>query len=148
MYNSFEMSYPGYLTIDLVRAELQDQTPGDNSIDCDLFFSDEQILYAMERCAAKYNGMAPIDVDVVHAEHLPSNTDVFMNGVLYYLYSNAINKLSRNVMTWHTGNTTVDLEGTRIKMFSSLKDYYQKEFVQSAKERKMEINRSMCWSFM
>ena len=142
------MSYPGYLTIDLVRAELQDQTPGDNSIDCDLFFSDEQILYAMERCAAKYNGMAPIGVDVVHAEHLPSNTDVFMNGVLYYLYSNAINKLSRNIMTWQTGNTTVDLEGTRIKMFSSLKDYYQKEFTQSAKERKMEINRSLCWSFM
>lgn len=142
------MSYPGYLTIDLVRAELQDQTPGDNSIDCDLFFSDEQILHAMERCAAKYNGMAPIDVDVVHSSHLPSNTDVFMNGVLYYLYSNAINKLSRNVMAWQTGNTTVDLEGTRIKMFSSLKDYYQKEFTQSAKERKMEINRSMCWSFM
>lgn len=148
MYNSVAMAYPGYLTIELIRAELQDQTPGDNSIDCDLFFSDEQILHAMDRCAAKYNGMAPLDVDVVHPEHLPANTDVFMNGVLYYLYSSAINKLSRNVMTWQTGNTTVDLEGTRIKLFSSLKDYYEKEFIQSAKDRKMEINRSMGWGYM
>lgn len=142
------MAYPGYLTIDLVRAEIQDQDPGDNTIDCDLFFSDENILKAMDRCAAQYNRMAPVGIDVVTPDKLPSNTDVFMNGVLYYLYSSAINKLARNIMTWQTGNTTVDLDGKRMEAFAGLKAYYKSEFEQGAKERKININRDLCWSYM
>lgn len=49
------MSIPAYLTIEYIREELQDQMPSDNSIDCDLFFSDKDILHAMERAAARYN---------------------------------------------------------------------------------------------
>ena len=141
-------TYPGYLTIEMIRKEVQDETPGDNSIDCDLFFSDEKILQAMDRCAADYNGMSPLGVDIVNPDALPSNTIVFMNGVLYHMYESAINKLARNILAWQTGNTTVDLENTRMKAFEALKQYYKESFVQGAKERKMAINRSMAWSYM
>jgi hypothetical protein len=64
------------------------------------------------------------------------------------MYESAINKLARNILAWQTGNTTVDLENTRMKAFDALKQYYKESFVQGAKERKMAINRSMAWSYM
>lgn len=141
------MAYPTYITIELVRQELQDRTPGDNTIDCDVFFSDEDILHAMDRAAARYNAMAPLGIDVQDPRHLPANTSVFLDAVLSSLYSAASHKLSRNIMSWQTGDTTVELEKSRLEAFSALKKETEAAWKEAAKERKMEINRQLAWRF-
>ena len=141
------MAHPTYLTIALIRQELQDRTPADNSIDCDLFFTDEDILHAMDRAAAKYNALAPVGIDVQNAKRLPANTSVFLDAVLSCLYSSAIHKLSRNLMTWQTGDSTVDLEKTRLEVFTALKKETEQAWREAAKDRKMEINRQLAWGF-
>lgn len=141
------MAYPQYITIELIREEVQDRTPADNSIDCDLFFSDEEILHAMDRAAAKYNAMAPLGVDVVDGRKLPANTDVFLDAVLASLYKSATQKLARNIMTWQTGNSTVELEKTRMELFSSLQKQSEAAWKEAGKERKAEINRQLVWRY-
>lgn len=141
------MAYPTYLTIELIREELQDRTPEDNTIDCDLFFSDKEILHAMDRAAAKYNAMTPIGIDVVDGRRLPANTDVFMDAVLASLYKSATNKLARNIMKWQTGDSTVELESTRMEMFSSLQKQAEAAWKEAGKERKITINRELAWGY-
>jgi hypothetical protein len=141
------MAYPRYLTIELIRQELQDRTPADNTIDCDLFFTDEDILHAMDRAAAKYNALAPIGIDVKSPKNLPANTSIFLDAVLACLYSAAIHKLSRNLMTWRTGDSTIELEKSRLEAFSVLKKEAEQAWKEAAKDRKMEINRQLAWGF-
>lgn len=141
------MAYPSYITIELVRQELQDRTPADNSIDCDLFFTDEDILHAMDRAAARYNALAPIGIDRQDPRHMPANTSVFLDATLACLYSAAIHKLSRNLMQWSTGDSSVDLEKTRLSAFSALKKETEAAWKEAAKDRKMEINRQLAWGF-
>lgn len=129
----------------MVRNTVQDRDPGDNTIDCDLFFSDEEILHAMDQCAAAYNAISPLGVDVVHGRALPAGTEVFMDGVCARLYKAGRQKLARNLMNWSTGNTTVELEKSRMEAFSLLQKELEASFKEGAKERKMEMNRSLSW---
>lgn len=134
-----------YITIEKVREEIQDRTPADNSIDCDQVFSDEEILYAMERAASIYNSMSPIGIGVVSAKALPLNLSFFMDAVVSQLLKSAIHKLSRNLMKWQTGDTQVDLEQTRMQAFTQIRGDLEKQWRQDAKEYKMELNRAQCW---
>lgn len=136
----------GYITIELVRDELQDRFPGDNSIDCDQFFSDEDILHAMDRAAARYNQLPP-QVEFVSSKALPANTSIFLDAVLANLYNTAIHKLARNIMTWQTGDVRVDLEKTRMEAFKMLKAELDQRWRRDAADRKAEINRSLAWGF-
>ena len=139
------MPSPRYLTIQYIREELQDRTPGDNSIDCDLAFSDEEIMHAMERAAQAYNSMAPIGIDVVAPNALLTSVGLFLDCVLSKLYGSAIHKLARNQMQWQTGDVTVELEKTRMTAYQQLQQLLEKEWREAARERKMEINRSLVW---
>lgn len=136
----------GYITIDMVREELQDRFPGDNTIDCDQFFSDEEILHAMDRAAARYNQLPP-NVEFVSGRALPANTTIFLDAVLSQLYGSAIHKLSRNLMSWQTGDVQVDLEKTRLNAFQNMKAMLDKQWRADAADRKAEINRSLAWGF-
>lgn len=134
-----------YITIDDVRTAIQDNSPEDNGIDCDLSFSDEEIMHAMERAAAAYNSMAPIGVDRVSAKCLPLHSEVFLNAVLSKLYNAATFKLARNLVGWKTGNTSVEFESTRMEAYKSLVKELEEMWRTAAKERKAEINRAQCW---
>lgn len=136
-----------FVTIQQIRDAILDRTPDDNSIENDLFFSDEEIVNAMKQTAAAYNAMAPRGVDYMDYRSMPAGESTFLDGVLCKLYKMAINKLARNVMTWQTGNTTVELEKTRMEAFKSLSQMYDQTFRDSARERKMEINRSLAWGY-
>lgn len=137
-----------YLTIEKIRDEIQDRFPDDNTIEQDQFFSDEDILHAMERAAASYNSMAPIGVDVVSASKLPTHSSVFIDAVVSHLYKTAIHKISRNLITWQTGDSTVDIDGTRLKAFQAARDILEKEWRLAAKERKIEINRMQAYAYI
>lgn len=137
-----------YLTIEKIRDEIQDRFPDDNTIEQDQFFSDEDILHAMERAAASYNAMAPIGVDVVSASKLPTHSSVFIDAVVSHLYKTAIHKISRNLITWQTGDSTVDIDGTRLKAFQTVRDILEKEWRLAAKERKIEINRMQAYAYI
>lgn len=137
-----------YLTIEKIRDEIQDRFPDDNTIEQDQFFSDEDILHAMERAAASYNSMAPIGVDVVSASKLPTHSSVFIDAVVSHLYKTAIHKISRNLITWQTGDSTVDIDGTRLKAFQTARDILEKEWRLAAKERKIEINRMQAYAYI
>ena len=137
-----------YLTIENIRDEIQDRFPDDNTIEQDQFFSDEDILRAMERAAASYNSMAPIGVDVVSASKLPTHSSVFIDAVVSHLYKTAIHKINRNLITWQTGDSTVDIDGTRLKAFQAARDILEKEWRLAAKERKIEINRMQAYAYI
>lgn len=141
------MSTPAYLTIEYIREELQDQMPSDNSIDCDLFFSDKDILHAMERAAARYNQLPPVGIDPVSPSTLPASSGIFLDAVLAQLYGSAIHKLNRNQVQWSTGEVTVDLEGKRLQAFEQAKAALDKQWREDARDRKAEINRSLCWGY-
>lgn len=137
-----------FLTIDRIRKEIQDRFPSDNEIEQDLFFSDEEIMYAMEQAANMYNDISPIGVDVVHPQHMPANTNVFIDAVVVSLYKQAIHKLTRNLITWQTGNTQVDVEKTRLTAFKEAYQATKEIWLQEAKDRKIEINRRQAWAYM
>ena len=137
-----------YLTIEKIRNEIQDRFPDDNTIEQDQFFSDEEILHAMERAAASYNSMAPIGVDVVSPSKLPAQSSVFIDAVVSHLYKTAIHKISRNLITWQTGDSTVDIDNTRLKAFQTARDILEKEWRLAAKERKIEINRMQAYAYI
>lgn len=141
------MAIPLVLTVDYIRSIVQDRGPEDNSIENDKFFSDEDIITAMEMCAANYNAIAPLGIDVVNPAALPARVSVFMDGVLANLYKMARQKLARNAMPWHTGNTSVELEKNRLEMFSMLQKELEASFQQSAKERKVALNRELAWGW-
>lgn len=135
----------GYITIEKVREEMQDRTPADNTIDCDQAFSDEEIMYAMERAATAYNSMAPIGIGVVSPKAMPMGLSFFMDAVVSQLLKSAIHKLSRNLMKWQTGDTNVDLENTRMQAYSAIRKELEQSWRTEAKEYKMELNRAQVW---
>jgi diketogulonate reductase-like aldo/keto reductase len=136
-----------HVTIEAIRNILQDRTPEDNSIENDLFFSDEEIVDAMKRTASAYNAMAPLGVDVVNYRALPAGTSVFTDGVIANLYKAAINKIARNLITWSTGSTNIDIYKSRIDAFKALHQMYEESFRTAGKERKLEINRSLAYGY-
>lgn len=139
----------GYLTIETVRNEIQDRHPGDNSIDQDLMFSDEEIAFAMKRAARAYNALAPRNVDVVDESCLPDeDNNIFLKATISQLYGSAMHKLMRNVMTWSTGGTTVDFEKTRLENFGVIKRIIDAEWKEEALQRKISINRDAAWGYM
>lgn len=135
-----------YITIEDVRATIQDRTPEDNSIDCDLSFSDDEIRHAMERAAASYNSMPPIGVDRKSPKCLPLHDDIFLYAILSHLYNSATFKLARNLVTWQTGDTMVELEKSRMEAYKSLVKEFDEIWKPAARERKMEINRAQAWA--
>lgn len=137
-----------YLTIEKIRNEIQDRFPDDNTIEQDQFFSDEEILHAMERAAASYNSMAPLGVDIVSPSKLPAYSSVFIDAVVSHLYKTAIHKISRNLITWQTGDSTIDIDNTRLKAFQTARDILEKEWRTAAKERKIEINRLQAYAYI
>lgn len=136
---------PGYITIEKVREEMQDRTPADNTIDCDQAFSDEEILQAMERAAARYNSMTPIGIGVVSAKAMPMGLSFFMDAVICQLLKSAIYKLSRNLLQWQTGDTQITFEQTRMQAYQQIMQGLEQSWRQEAKEYKMELNRAQCW---
>lgn len=134
-----------YITIDDIREEIQDRTPDDNVIDCDLSFSDDEIVHAMERAAAAYNSVPPLGVDVVSGKRLPLHNDIFMYATLSKLYNSATFKLARNMASWQTGETTVDLKKSRMEAYKSLVKEFDDMWKPAAAARKAELNRAQCW---
>lgn len=138
-----------YLTIKFVRDAIQDRFPSDNEIEQDQFFSDEEILHAMHEAANAYNGLAPIGVDVVTPQHMPAvGTNVFLDCTIAMLYKQAIHKLTRNLITWQTGDTQVDVDKTRMQAFDAARKIAEEMWRAEAKDRKIDINRRQCYAYI
>lgn len=138
-----------FLTIDYVRRTMQDRTPADNELEQDLFFTDEEILHAMESAANMYNGLAPIAVDRVSARSLPAvGTNVFVDAVVISLYKQAEHKLARNLVSSLTGDAAMDIEKTRLQAFQAIRKEMEQQWREEAKDRKITINRNRCWNFV
>lgn len=139
--------FPGYITVDRVRRYIKDRTPDDNSIDCDLAFSDEEIMEAMGYAAERYNEMEPLGVDMVFGNCLPKS-NLFLNLIAEQIYISERQKLARNQMKWSTGGTTVDLEKVRFDIYGQLAKECHAEWYAMAKSRKAEINRNESYGFV
>lgn len=137
--------YTSYVTIDLIRDVLMDRTPADNTIDCDLFVSDEEILKAMDRAAAEYNSLPPLGVDHISPGNMPADTNIFVDAVISRIYAAELHRLARNIMAWRTGDTSVELEKTRYEYFAQLKKELDASWKELALQRKMEKNRELVW---
>lgn len=102
----------------------------------------------MQSAANMYNDLSPIGVDIVHPQHLPADSNVFLDAVVISLYKSAIYKLTRNLIDWKTGDVTVDTETVRMEAFKAAKDALYQMWLEEAKQRKIEINRRQAWAFM
>ncbi|MEG1543080.1 MAG: hypothetical protein RR382_00955 [Tannerellaceae bacterium] len=137
---------PGYVTVDMIRQWMMDNDPSDNSIDCDLAFTDEQIINAMQGAARSYNSLTPVGVDIVNANAMPSDTNLFINFTVASLLNSSLQKLSRNDMQWMTGGVTVDVVAKRIAHYRLLRDEARQMAREEAVARKSEINRQAAWA--
>lgn len=137
-----------YVTVQTIRDEVQDNSPDDNSIDNDLYFSDEIILTAMKAAARAFNAVQPVGVCYVNYNAMPTNTSIFVDATVANLYKIAVNKLIRNNLKWSTGGTTVTLESDRIEAFSKLQQALDAQWRQDAIQYKSEYNRQQAWDLI
>lgn len=121
-----------------VRHYIYDRTVSDNPLELDLQFSDEEIGYAMQFAAMRYNEIPPY-VQTVDPAALPFAA-TFLAGICYHLCLGLLFKLQRNDLDYSAGNVTVDINKRRIEHLKQWLKMFGDEFEQRAKEIKMTIN--------
>lgn len=136
-----------HITVNFIREEIQDRFPGDNTIDCDIFFTDEDIEHAMEMAANRINAITPIGVVHLLPWCMPKLSFI-VDAVVASLYKSAIHKLNRNLMDWNTGETKVSLESVRKAAFEKAYAQLQQEWIPPCKEWKAEINRNQVYMYV
>lgn len=138
-----------YLTVDDIRAQLKDQSPLDNTIDNDLVFSDEDIHHAMGRAAAAYNGTPPLNVDIVSQFYLPrDSTNLFMDAVIWQLHQMHLMRLSRNLLTFTTGGTQINIDKDRLAAYKDIMNMTYQAWREAARDRKRAINLDNSFSML
>lgn len=133
-----------YLTADDVRSFIWDRTAADNEVDMDLVFSEKEILEAMKRAAREYNSVPPF-VDAVDAQHLPGDTNMFLDAVAMQLYISRMSKLQRNDIDYDAGGSNVAFERRQIAYLKEMIPFHRDRFLEAAKNRKIHINLRSCF---
>jgi hypothetical protein len=128
----------GKIDVEDVRFFLFDRTLDDNPLALDLTFSDEEITTAMRFAAMRYNETTPY-VETVNAAYLPAGM-LFLNGIAYGLYLSKLQQISRQDITYQSGNMTIDAVKPQIEHLTSFVKIFKEEFERMAKERKLTIN--------
>jgi hypothetical protein len=119
----------------------------DNSIDLELFFTDEEIDHARHLAVANWNEIPPYVGTIVLTkcdDCLPYPT-IFVNGISYYLYLSKIQKLQKEDLDYNAGGMQVDLNKRRIAHLTANIKAFKEEFVTLASSRKTYINYQGAW---
>jgi hypothetical protein len=133
---------PASITEEEVRMFIVDRSIEDNPVDMvDNYYSQEEILAAMDRCAAAYNEIPPYvgrELKVVNSS-LPYKL-YLLNGITWQLYLAKLAKLTKEDLNYTAGGMKVELIKTRIEhmreSIKGLKEY----FMTMAQQEKIAAN--------
>lgn len=129
-----------YVSVDMIRNEVMDRTPDDNDLEFDITFEDGDIEAAMASCMRDYNGIAPLIGGISHPGELPADTNLFVDGTIYFLLRSFVNKLSRNDIDVEAGGVKVNINARRIDRLSKIRDEARESYQTAARNRKLTQN--------
>lgn len=124
-----------------IRHMILDRLVEDNMIDLDLTFSDEEILNAYRHAANKYNSIHP-RVGNPGGVYTFGSPHVRAMGVIYMLYLSAIQRMSRNVVSYESGGVTVNQDQQQLEYMKQNAAYYREEFETGSVMEKKAANMS------
>jgi hypothetical protein len=128
-----------YITVVDVREDMLDRMAEDHLVLADLAFTDEDIEWAMQACARKYNSIKPL-VNSTTWDKLPLNSSVFMDGVAWALVRRWHRNVSMNDYDYSAGGVTANVQGSLLRNLEKLRDKLEQEFIQAATDLKVAIN--------
>jgi hypothetical protein len=133
-----------YITTEDVRFFLMDRSTEDNDLLLDLAYSDEEILQGMRGAARAYNSVPPY-VDVVTADNLSAESNMFLHAIAMYLYMATNAKLKRNDIDYTAGGVGTNIVAKRIQHLDALIGFHKEEFEKEARTRKVVRNLDLSW---
>ena len=129
------------IDLEEVRLFIMDRAVEDNVIDLVAnYFSDEEIVAAMNRAAQHFNEIPPFISNLsVTNDTLPYKI-YLLNGVAYYLYLSKLQKLSKEDLKYNAGGLAVDLVAQRMSHFQNYLKLFKEDFIQGASADKVATN--------
>lgn len=124
-----------------VRDYIRDKTADDNPLLAgDLRYTSEEILSAMRWAAREYNSLPPIGVSNVDPDHLPGDTNIFLDGITAALLRTTLIRESANDIQVQAGNVSVQVGSVQIAHLKSLIPLFDERFRTAATNVKVSIN--------
>lgn len=134
------------LTEDDVRAYIADLVDTDNPLLAgDLRYTPSDIINAMRWAAREYNSLPPIGVSNVDPDHLPGDTNVFLDGIAAALLRMTLVREAANDLAVVAGNVSVQVGSTQIAHLKNLIPMFDERFRTAATNIKISINLSNCF---
>lgn len=133
------MAAKNYITIDDVRDYMRDRTADDHELLTDVAWKDEEISRAMVTTAREFNSIPPFSI-AVNPNHLPGDTNVFLDGIAVALLRRMLTNDSLNDLSYTAGSVKVDITATRIGHLTRMIAAYDERFQSRAKEIKRAAN--------
>lgn len=96
-----------------------DRSPGDNLLEGDLFFTDEEYVEAMEHAARTFNSIPPFTL-YADPMALSDHTEMFFEATAEMLYKMKLHSLQRNAFAYSGGNVAVDEDNVKIQGLQKL----------------------------
>lgn len=128
-----------YLVIEDIRNYIWDREAGDNQLELDLAFSDDEIRDAMKRAAREYNSVPPY-ASCVDVAQLPADTNLFLDATVFQLYISRISRMQRNDIDYSAGGVAVELEKKQIGYMKEMIPFHRDRFLEATKAQKMFLN--------
>lgn len=128
-----------YINVQAVRDFILDRSAQDNVLDMDLSFGEDEIKSAMLNTLAAFNGLPPYSITVTNPAKIPYRI-YFLHGIIKHLYLSALAKIQRNRVEYAAGNMTSDPDAARAKYFAEAIAMHNQEFVEGARNHKIEVN--------
>jgi hypothetical protein len=133
-----------YITVAEVREEMLDRQAEDHLVLADLAFTDEDIEWAMRRCAREFNTVRPMTTNVTW-DKLPDETTVFFDGIAWALLARWRRNVAMNDLDYNAGGVAASVQGTLLKNLDRLVQELSDKFIRSATDMKLTDNLNQAW---
>lgn len=129
-----------------VRHFIMDRVPDDNELDLDLFFTDEEIAYAMRFACMYFNSIPPKTLQV-SPNAMPFHME-FLFGIVYHLYLSKIQQLGRNIKEYNAGGVSVSRVPALLAEMKAQLPEYRDTFVRYTQSTKLKENLTNGWGLL
>lgn len=144
MSSTPKVNQSNFIQAEDIRGMIEDESPEDNPLHMDVYFSEEKIHRAMRNAAMRWNAIPPIGVGSVQDPfRLPfgsAKSSIFIEGVLFYLYRSAVSRLKRNDITYDAGGVTTNIKKDLINHFDAMRMEHWENFQSGVHEHKVSQN--------
>jgi hypothetical protein len=131
------------ITEDNVRSYIKDSVESDNPLLAgELRYTPKEISQAMRTAAREFNSLPPIGVMSVNPDHLPGDTNVFLDGITAALLRMTLLNEAANDIQVTGGNVQVSIGATQIAHLKTLIPMFDERFRTTATNIKVARNLS------